>query len=406
MRERERNKFLGIRRSHRHERDERPNYEIFSHLLIASAIDRDSINGNNNNNSNNNSKRAQMFLLLNSIIPLIICVLASPLARDVYGGKSRVLNSGFSTLLVITVFTGLFAVIMSLGFMSFLPPVFLVVGLLVLLLLPLVTPLVEEVRERLQHKCMLRVYDIEELINNNNNNNNNFVSVEKEMCGDEDKESGDEIGPMLMLRKVEFWLYFFAYLFGATLGLVYLNNLGQIAESRGCSDSQTSSLVSLSSAFGLFGRLLPSLVNYFFSRKKCVVSTTMAMGALTAPMSGAFLLLIISQHDIALYVATSIIGVSSGAVTSIAVSATTELFGEKNFGVNHNILVSNIPIGSFLFGGFAALVYNRGVNGEEYSCMGQICYRTTFMIWGSLCVLGTVLAFILHSRTKKNVYKA
>lgn len=85
-----------------------------------------------------------------------------------------------------------------------------------------------------------------------------------------DEESGftrgefEEMGPSLMLRRVEFWLYLFVYLFGATLGLVYLNNLGQIAESRGCSG--TTWLVSLSSAFSFFGRLLPLILDFFFSK--------------------------------------------------------------------------------------------------------------------------------------------
>ncbi|KAL3649186.1 hypothetical protein CASFOL_005589 [Castilleja foliolosa] len=350
-----------------------------------------------NNNNNDNSDRAQVFLLLNSILPLIVCVVVSPFAREIIDGKnSRVLAGGFLNLFMITVFTGLFAVISSLGFTNFLPPIFVVVGLFVLLLLPLVIPLAEKIREKIEQSCPLRVYDIEYL-----EKSNNFVSVEKELCGDEDKESGDEIGAMLMLRKVEFWLYFFSYLFGATLGLVYLNNLGQIAESRGCSG--TSSLVSLSSAFGFFGRLLPSLINYFFSRKKCSISTSMAMGAMTAPMCGAFFILTFIRHDIALYIATTIIGICTGAITSISVSTTTELFGPENFGVNHNIVVLNIPIGSFLFGDFAALVYNVNRGAGQDSCLGHKCYQTTFMMWGFLCVSGTLLALSLHLRTKKIV---
>lgn len=71
-----------------------------------------------------------------------------------------------------------------------------------------------------------------------------------------------KFGVKLMLRRIDFWLYFFVYFLGATIGLVFLNNLGQIAESRGL--SSTSSLVSLSSSFGFFGRLVPSLLDYFY----------------------------------------------------------------------------------------------------------------------------------------------
>lgn len=125
-----------------------------------------------------------------------------------------------------------------------------------------------------------------------------------------------------------------------------------------------------------------------------------AMGVMMGPMCGAFFLLL-NGEDASLYVGTGIIGICTGAITCISVSTTAELFGTKNFGVNHNILVSNIPIGSFLFGDFAALLYNKARNHNSSLCMGQNCYRTTFILWGSLCCLGTFLAFILHLRTKK-----
>ncbi|KAK4419846.1 protein NUCLEAR FUSION defective [Sesamum alatum] len=341
--------------------------------------------------------RAKVFLLLNSVLPLIVCTVAAPLARDdVDGGKSRKLTRGFSTMFVITIVSGLFAVMTSLGSVGsrFLPRYVVLAGMIAVLFLPLVVPLVERIRERLQQKCLIRVHD------------EGFATIENgEKSSDVERDNVveigvvEEIGAKVMVRRVEFWLYFFVYLFGATLGLVYLNNLGQIAESRGCSG--TSSLVSLSSAFSFFGRLLPSLLDYFFPKNNRVCSRAGAMGATMAPMCGAFFLLL-NMHDVSLYASTAVIGICTGAITSISVSTTIELFGTKNFGVNHNVLVSNIPIGSFLFGDFAALLYNRGRNvSGEGNCIGEKCYQTTFIIWGCLCVLGTLLAFILHARTKK-----
>ncbi|KAK6145227.1 hypothetical protein DH2020_022047 [Rehmannia glutinosa] len=221
---------------------------------------------------NSPSKRAKFFLLLNSISPLMVCVLAAPLARDVNGGKSRVLAKGFFILFIITIITGLFAVITSLVSRFLLPPLVVVLGMFVLLLLPLLTPLSEKVREKMQQKCWLRVHD-EGIVHINIIGTTAAKLDDEESAGRSKKDDhnlsgccGEEIniGAMSMLRRMEFWLYFFVYLFGATLGLVYLNNLGQIAESRGCSG--TSSLVSLSSAFSFFGRLLPSLLDYFFSK--------------------------------------------------------------------------------------------------------------------------------------------
>ncbi|KAH6837074.1 hypothetical protein C2S53_015596 [Perilla frutescens var. hirtella] len=345
------------------------------------------------------SERAKLFLLLNSVLPLLVCIVVSPLARDVNVGKSRKLTRGFFTMFVISIITGLFAVITSLRAVvsGILPSYMILAGMLVILSLPLIVPMAEKMTEALQHKCLIvAVHDdegftttLDEKAKDVESGRKNSIVVEGGVV--------EEVAPLLMLRRVEFWLYFFVYLFGATLGLVYVNNLAQIAESRGCSG--TSSLVSLSSAFSFFGRLLPSFLDYFYPRSKRMVTRGGAIGVMMGPMCGAFFLLL-DRQDVSLYVGTAIIGISTGAITSLSVSTTAELFGTKNFGVNHNIVVSNIPIGSFLFGDFAAVFYNRDRN-QGHICMGQNCYQTTFILWGSLCLFGTFLAFILHLQTKK-----
>lgn len=66
---------------------------------------------------------------------------------------------------------------------------------------------------------------------------------------------GEEHKAKMLVRRLDFWLYYFAYFFGGTIGLVYTNNLGQIAQSLGLG-STTSTLITLYSAFSFFGRLL------------------------------------------------------------------------------------------------------------------------------------------------------
>lgn len=135
-----------------------------------------------------------------------------------------------------------------------------------------------------------------------------------------------------------------------------------------------------------------------------MLSRPASIVALMAPMAASFLLLI-NPTNLALYLGTAIIGVCTGAITSISVATTTELFGTKNFSVNHNVVVSNIPIGSFLYGYLAAYVYrkeasNNGGN-DSGKCMGMECYRNTFLLWGCVCTFGTFLSFVLYTRTKK-----
>ncbi|KAB5512945.1 hypothetical protein DKX38_029973 [Salix brachista] len=191
-------------------------------------------------------KRAKSYLLLNSILPLLVCVMAAPFVRDFNVGTSK--NSSLGSL------------------PSWLPPLGNAICILVLLLAPLVIPMAEKIREVLLNGEIMKV-SVEK-----NAGDNHVERIESgiEVVDDDHRRGNDQvsvkedIGAMSMLKRVDFWLYFFVYFSGATLGLVYLNNLGQIAESRGFSG--TSSLVSLSSSFGFFGRLLPSFLDYFLQR--------------------------------------------------------------------------------------------------------------------------------------------
>ncbi|XP_068498586.1 protein NUCLEAR FUSION DEFECTIVE 4-like [Phaseolus vulgaris] len=185
--------------------------------------------------------------------------------------------------------------------------------------------------------------------------NNSAERVENEVKEGEVQEEVDiieEVGVKLMLRRINFFVFFF----GATVGLVYINNLGQIAESRDCSN--TSSLVSLSSSFGFFGRLMPSLM-YFFYWGKCRISRPASL--------------------LAVMVSTSALQSLECVLEQFVVSTTTELFRTKHFSVNHNVVVANIPISSFIFGYSAALVYRKEGHGhdDQGQCMGME-YQTKY----------------------------
>ncbi|XP_031401115.1 protein NUCLEAR FUSION DEFECTIVE 4-like [Punica granatum] len=346
-------------------------------------------------------RRANTYLLLNSILPAIVSAVTAPFVKNKIA-RCEGASGLFRVLFAITIATGIFGVISSLGTISTgISPVYDVVGMGLLLLAPLIIPLTATIkgswlgrgesalvimnegdgqvqRKQLAAGGLAPAAHDQAVLESGYGDHSGNISTARE-----------DVGVKLMLRRMDFWLYFFMYLLGATLGLVYVNNLGQITESRG--SSRTSSLVSLSSAFSFFGRLLPSLLDYLFYRPACVV-------ALMAPMTGSFFLLL-NPSNLCLYISTAVIGVCTGAITSISVSLTTELFGKKNFGVNHNVLVANIPIGSFVFGYLAAVLYRREGNGDG-KCIGMECYRNTFIIWGSLCFLGTNLALLLYARSR------
>ncbi|KAI3439731.1 Nodulin-like domain-containing protein [Psidium guajava] len=214
---------------------------------------------------------------------------------------------------------------------------------------------------------------------------------------------GEEHPVKLLVRRLDFWLYYVAYFCGGTIGLVYSNNLGQIAQSLGQSSH---TLVTLYSSFSFFGRLLSATPDYI--RTKFYFARTGWLTVALLPTSVAFSLLAASSNSIALYSSTALIGLSSGFIFAAAVSITSELFGPNSVGVNHNILITNIPIGSLFYGLLAAIVYDAntrsgyGISMVTHStvCIGKDCYFLTFVWWGCISVVGLASSFLLFLRTR------
>ena len=113
------------------------------------------------------------------------------------------------------------------------------------------------------------------------------------------------------------------------------------------------------------------------------------MGIWMIPMVPAFFMLRFMNPtcSAAFYVSTAILGTSAGAISAIAIPISSEMFGMKSFGVNHNILVSNIAFGSLLFGEIAGIVYDGSSGMDKHPardsanrhlCMGRQCFEKTF----------------------------
>ncbi|KVH91395.1 Major facilitator superfamily domain, general substrate transporter, partial [Cynara cardunculus var. scolymus] len=225
---------------------------------------------------------------------------------------------------------------------------------------------------------------------------------------------GEEHTVRMLVTRCDFWLYFVAYFCGGTIGLVYSNNLGQISQSRGYV-SETRSLVTIYSTCSFFGRLIsagPDLVGGFYPSKtytKRYTTTRTGWLALSlVPMPIAFLMLVLSGTESALSTATGLIGISSGFVFSAAVSITSELFGSKSSGINHNILITNIPLGSLLYGALGAVIYDNQIKssaevvvvGGSKVCMGRNCYNETFGWWGCVSLFGLAASFLLTNHKR------
>lgn len=142
-----------------------------------------------------------------------------------------------------------------------------------------------------------------------------------------------------------------------------------------------------------------------FLYRKVYFARTGWLAIALIPTPIAFFMLAASGTARALHAATALIGLSSGFIFAAAVSVTSELFGPNSVGVNHNILITNIPIGSLVYGLLASLIYDAnaapsGMMTESVVCMGRQCYFLTFVGWGCISIVGLASSVLLFLRTR------
>ncbi|XP_057488538.1 protein NUCLEAR FUSION DEFECTIVE 4-like [Actinidia eriantha] len=378
-----------------------------------------------------------LYLLLNALIPLLASVAAllpilrqPPLQQPLPADAVRHDSVLFLYLNIVAIFTGLYLLLLnSLSSNSSIARV-LLAGAIFLLILPVGTPGITYARNWARQTIhlvfegsrfnLVNMDDLElykELVGSENSsgarilNGNTHSSRDREGCcanlvgKDQLMVLGEEHPAKSLVRRRDFWLYYVAYFCSGTIGLVYSNNIGQISQSLGYS-SRTSSIITLYSASSFFGRLLSAAPD--FLRDKACFARTGWFAVAIVPTPIAFLLLALSGVEAALTAATAMIGLSSGFVFAAAVSITSELFGPNSAGVNHNIIITNIPLGSVLYGLVAALVYDANIEssngavlgGDSMVCMGRKCYFDTFVLWGFMSLLGLASSFLLFLRTR------
>ncbi|XP_020548446.1 LOW QUALITY PROTEIN: protein NUCLEAR FUSION DEFECTIVE 4-like [Sesamum indicum] len=215
---------------------------------------------------------------------------------------------------------------------------------------------------------------------------------------------GQEHTAKMLGHSLDFWLYYLAYFSGGTIGLVYSNNIGQIAQSLGHS-LMNSKLITVYSAFSFFGRLLSAAPDFIRAKVYFARTGWLTIALLPTPIA-FFVLVAFGGNPLAIQAGTALIGLSSGFIFAAAVSITSELFGPESAGVNHNILITNIPIGSLIYGFLAALVYDSnavsgvGLLANSVVCMGRKCYFWTFVWWGCISLLGLASSVLLFIRTR------
>ncbi|KAI3756162.1 hypothetical protein L1987_55978 [Smallanthus sonchifolius] len=321
------------------------------------------------------------YLILNGFLPFITSIAALFPILQSPGNNLQIDDTDnkddahtFMFLYILAAITGLYLFILDT------PSQNLLLVAMLLVVFPLVTPKIVYGLKRAHH-VEEQDYSLVEVNGYSEFSEEQSTSVFK-LCGfgvfdkmmkkDQLMVVGEEHTARMLVSRIDFWLYYIGYFCTGTIGLVYSNNLGQICQSLGYG-SETEAIVTMYSTCSFFGRLISAVPD---------------LGGLS--------------------LATGLIGICSGFVFSAAVSITSELFGSKSTGINHNILITNIPLGSLLYGVLGGVIYDHHIKGSKdvafvggsLVCMGRKCYNETFGLWGCVSLLGLGSGFLLFLRTK------
>jgi MFS family permease len=202
------------------------------------------------------------------------------------------------------------------------------------------------------------------------------------------------------LRTTEFWILFSSFLCGVGTGLAVMNNMGQMGLALGYVD--VSIFVSLTSIWGFFGRIISGSVSEYFI-KKSGTPRPIWNAASQILMALGYVLMAMALPG-SLYVGSIVVGICYGVRLAITVPTASELFGLKYYGLIYNVLILNLPLGSFLFSGLlAGFLYDAEATttaGGGNTCIGAHCYRLVFVVMAIACVVGFGLDVLLAIRTK------
>uniref|UniRef100_A0A5B7A4J9 Putative transporter mch1 n=1 Tax=Davidia involucrata TaxID=16924 RepID=A0A5B7A4J9_DAVIN len=185
------------------------------------------------------------------------------------------------------------------------------------------------------------------------------------------------------LRTIDFWILFVSFLCGVGTGLAVMNNMGQMGLALGYVD--VSIFVSLTSIWGFFGRILSGSVSEYFI-KKGGTPRPLWNAASQILMAVGYILMAMALPG-SLYIGSIVVGICYGVR-----------------GLIYNVLILNLPLGSFLFSGLlAGFLYDAQATrtaGGGNTCIGAHCYRLVFVVMAIACIIGFGLDVLLAIRTK------
>ncbi|KVI04100.1 protein NUCLEAR FUSION DEFECTIVE 4-like [Cynara cardunculus var. scolymus] len=357
------------------------------------------------------------FLLMLAVVPFVVCLFAIVFLREIppsstaaeEKSETRYFNIFNVLAVVIAVYLLTFDITGDHG--TKLSQAFSII-LLILLASPLAVPVYLAVQNLIRSNP--KTLDVEStpttepLLIKEEEEQQQTIETVAEESKEESSTAVEKIPPVIgeehtvfeALKTVDFWILFISFLCGVGTGLAVQNNMGQMGLALGYAD--VSIFVSLTSIWGFFGRILSGSVSEYFI-KKAGTPRPLWNAASQILMAVGYVLMAIAMPG-SLYIGSIVVGICYGVRLAITVPTASELFGLKYYGLIYNILILNLPLGSFLFSGLlAGFLYDHEATTSASggnTCIGAHCYRLVFIVMAFACAIGFALDVWLAFRTK------
>ncbi|KAK4778105.1 hypothetical protein SAY87_018292 [Trapa incisa] len=349
------------------------------------------------------------FLLMLTIVPAVICLISaaflhpsSPATRD----DERDRETGFLNILnVIAVImaTYLLAFDLSGDHHSRVISLAFAGGLVTLLALPLVVPFYLIISKKEDAHLDIEQEPMKQPLLIDREASVSTKEVEPEVVVVLEPRQKPVLGEdhtiVEMMRTVDFWVLFLSFLCGVGTGMCVINNMGQMGPALGYSN--VAIFVSLTSIWGFFGRIVSGMVSEHYIWKYAV-PRPLWNAASQIIMAIGYVIMALALPG-SFYIGSILVGVCFGVRLTVTVPVSSELFGLKSYGLVYNILILNLPLGSFLFSGLlAGYLYDAqaAAYGGGNTCVGPQCYMLVYLIMAVACIVGFGLDTLLAIRTK------
>jgi len=230
-----------------------------------------------------------------------------------------------------------------------------------------------------------------------------------------------ELNMWKMCLTADFWLLFFCHFAVIGSGVTTLNNLSEIVISFENLLEKTTieqadlpyakytvTFVALFSVFNTSGRLVVGMLSDYYRHYLSRSSWLFIMAVMMAMSQLYFLFTNIPG----MFVGIVLVGLAYGGTFALVPTLTSEFFGLKNFGANYGVVGIAPAIGSELLSVLIAGKLNDFFRKEHYitiiskgvsnkHCIGEICYRYTFIVTVIICALAILSSFLLSRRQRK-----